>query len=185
MLEIEKRGFLTEKQYNHLLYFLEKNGESLGADDKDVVYYIYPDKLLKAVHNISKGDAKISLKMNKIGTGSVFPETEVFFLEDDFDKIKLIIGEIAKPDKVMEGIQKRKNFIYKDCEFAIKWSKEWNYHFEIEILVKNKNEVNNAEKKLEIIAEELGIKILTENELKEFTKKAEERATKDSSKDTS
>ena len=176
MLEIEKRGFLTEKQYNNLLDFLDKNGESLGADDKDVVYYIYPDKLLKAVHNISKGDAKISLKMNKIGAGSVFPETEVFFPEDDFDKIKLIIEKIAKPDKVMSGIQKRKNFMYKGCDFAIKWSKEWDYHFEIEILVKDKDEVDDAEEKLEAIAKELGIKILTENELKEFTKKAEKSA---------
>jgi adenylate cyclase class IV len=176
MLEIEKRGFLTEEQYNNLLDFLNKNGKSLGADDKDVVYYIYSDKLLKAVHNISKGNAKISLKMNKIGASSVFPETEVFFSENDFDKIKLIFEKITEPDKVMKGIQKRKNFLYKGCEFAIKWSKEWGYHFEVEIVVKDENEVSKAEEKLEEVAKELEIKILTENELKEFTKKAEESA---------
>ena len=178
MLEIEKRGFLTEEQYNKLLNFLEKKGEFLGADDKDVVYYIYSDKLLKAVHNISKGNAKISLKMNKIGEGSIFPETEVFFSKDDFNKIKHILEKIAKPDMVMEGIQKRKNFMYKGCEFAIKWSKEWKYHFEIEIVVNHENEVSDAEHKLNEIAKELEIKILTETELKEFTKKIEENASK-------
>lgn len=178
MLEIEKRGFLTEEKYNHLIDFLSKNGESLGQDDKDVVYYIYTDKLLKAVHNLSKKNAKISLKMNKIGEGSVFPETEVIFPEEDFQKIKYILDVISKPDKVMNGIQKRINFIYKGCEFAIKWSEEWQYHFEVEKVVSDETQVESAEKELHMVAEELGIEIMTEDELKEFTKKAEANAKK-------
>jgi adenylate cyclase class IV len=174
MLEIEKRGFLTEEKYNWIIDFLGKNGKSLGTDDKDVVYYIYPDKLLKVVNNISKGNAKITLKMNKVGEGSVFPETEIFFDQKDFDRVKYIFDTIAKPEKVMVGIQKRKNFEYKGCEFAIKWSEAWGFHFEIEKVVSEKSEVEEAEKKLHNIANELGIKILTEEELKEFTKKAEQ-----------
>lgn len=173
MLEIEKRGFLTEEKYNELLIFLNKNGESLGADDKDAVYYIYPDKLLKVVNNISKQNAKVSLKMNKIGEGSAFPETEVFFDQKDFEKMKYILDTIAKPEKVMDGIQKRKNFEYKGCEIAIKWSEAWGFHFEIEKMVSEQSEVKKAEKELHNVADELGIKILTDEELKEFAKKAE------------
>jgi adenylate cyclase class IV len=173
MLEIEKRGFLTEEKYNWLLDYLGENGENLGADDKEVVYYIYPDKLLKVVNNISKRSAKISLKMSKIGEGSAFPETEVFFEQEDFDKIKYIFDTIAKPEKIMDGIQKRKNFKYKDCEIAIKWSEAWGSHFEIEKMVSGHGEVGSAEKELHGIADELGIKILTDEELREFTKKAE------------
>ena len=129
MFEVEKRGILTKRGYDKLLSFLKKYGKSLGDDDKYVVYYIYSDKLLKAVDNASKGNAKISLKMNKIGNGSVFPETEIFFHREDFTKIKFILDTIVTPEKVMTGVQKRQNFIYKDCEFAIKWSKYWGYHF--------------------------------------------------------
>jgi len=42
--------------------------------------------------------------MNKIGKGSVFPETEVFFSSEDFSRIKFIFGKIASPKKIMEGI---------------------------------------------------------------------------------
>jgi adenylate cyclase class IV len=174
MLEIEKRGFLTEEQYHDLLEFLEKNAEDLGEDNKEVVYYIYPDKLLKAVNNLSKGNAKISLKMNKIGQGSVFPETEVHFAKDDFEKMKFMLDKISHPDKVLTGTQKRKNFIYKGCELSIKWSEHWQYHFEIEIMVEDENQVEEAERQLELVADELKIKILTEEELRVFVKKLEE-----------
>jgi adenylate cyclase class IV len=180
MLEIEKRGFLTEEKYNELLNFLEKNGTSLGADDKEVIYYIYPDKLLKVVHNLSKNNAKISLKTNKVGGGSVFPETEVFFDQKDFEKIKYIFDTIAKPEKVMDGIQKRINFEYKGCEIAIKWSEVWGFHFEIEKMVSEKSEVERAEEELQGMADELEIKILNDEELKEFTKKAEQNFNKTS-----
>lgn len=178
MLEIEKRGFLTEEKYNELLIFLGKDGKSLGADDKEVVYYIYPDKLLKVVNNISKQNAKVSLKMSKVGEGSAFPETEVFFDQKDFEKMKYIFDTIAKPEKVMGGIQKRKNFEYEDCEVAIKWSEVWGFHFEIEKMVSEQSEVEKAEKELHGVANGLGIKILTDEELKEFTKKAEQNSNK-------
>lgn len=178
MLEIEKRGFLSEEKYRWMLGFLEKNGKDLGTDDKDVVYYIYPDKLFKIVNNVSKGSAKISLKTNKIGNGSIFPEIEIFFDQKDFNDMKHIFDIMALPGDIMHGIQKRKNFEYKDCELAIKWSEAWGFHFEIEKIVTVHDEVAQAEKELHAIADELGIKILSEDELKKFTKKAEENAKK-------
>lgn len=112
--------------------------------------------------------------MSKIGKNSVFPETEVFFNEKEFSKIKFILDKISSPDKRMEGVQKRRNFKYKNCEFAIKWSKEWGFHFEIEKMVNNHKLASKAEKEIEKVATGLGLKIMTEKELKEFTKKAEE-----------
>jgi len=178
MLEIEKRGFLSEEKYQWILSFLEKHGKDLGADDKDVIYYIYSDMLLKIVNNVSKSNAKISLKTNKIGEGSIFPETEIFFDQKDFEDMKYIFDAMARPENVMRGIQKRKNFEYKNCEFAIKWSEAWGFHFEVEKMVNNLDEVVQAEKELYAVADELGIEILSEDELKKFTKKAEENANK-------
>ena len=116
--------------------------------------------------------------MNKIGDGSVFPETEIHFPKEDFEKLKFILDKIVNPTLIMEGIQKRKNFVYKDCEFAVKWSKEWGFHFEIEKVVASKDLVKEAERQLDMVSKELGIKVLTEQELKDFTTKTEENAKK-------
>ena len=175
MLEIEKRGFLTEEKYNWLLDFLQKNGDHLGADDKHVVYYIYPDKLLKVVNNISKQNSKVSLKMNRIGEGSVFPETEAVFNHEDFEKLKFIFDTVSQPNKILSGLQKRVNFHYKGCEIAVKWSEDWGFHFEIEKMVENTSEVEKVENEINALADELGIKISTDDELKAFLKKMESR----------
>jgi len=174
MFEVEKRGFLTKAEYDKLFSFLSENGTSLGADDKDVVYYIYDDKLLKAVDNVSKGNAKISLKMNKIGNGSVFPETEAYFSRENFEKIKFILSTIATPRKVMTGVQKRHNFLFKNCEFALKWSKYWDYHFEVEKMIKRREDFEKANKELDDISNELDLKIMSDEELNAFAKHAEE-----------
>lgn len=171
MIEIEKRGFLSKEKYDSIIRFLDEKAQSLGQDDKDVIYYIYTDKLLKVVNNISKGTSKISLKMNKIGEGSVFPETEIGFEQKDFEKLKFIIDTVAVPKNIIRGTQKRKNYIYKGCELSIKWSEDWSYHFEIEKMIDDESKGTDAEAEIHLIAEELGIKILTDQELKEFNER--------------
>ena len=59
MFEIEFRSVFDEKKYNELKSFLETKAESSEEDDKDCYYYIFKDKLVKLVNNISKGSAKI------------------------------------------------------------------------------------------------------------------------------
>ena len=59
-------------------------------------------------------------------------------------------------------------------EIALKWSKTWGYHIELEILVAQSNKKEEAEKQIKQVAKELGIKLMTDAELAEFTKKADE-----------
>lgn len=178
MIEIEKRGLLAEEKYNELLSFLDVHAKSLGEDNKEIVYYIYDDKLLKVVNNLSKDSAKISLKMNKLGDGVATLETEVEFDSRDYSKMKYIMDIIGKAPQTIEGIQKRKNFIYKDCEIAMKWSKDYGYHFEIEKVTEDSNEVKELEKEIDSVLEELKIVAMTNDEIKEFQKKIEEQAKK-------
>jgi adenylate cyclase class IV len=175
MIEIEKRGLLTEEKYNELLRFLESCATSLGTDDKDIVYYIYDDKLLKVVNNISKGSAKVSLKMNKLGDSIATKEIEVSFGQNDYEKMKEILNVISLAPKVIEGTQKRKNFIYKGCEIAMKWSKDYGYHFEIEKMATEEKEVIEMEKDIDAVLSELKIVAMTNDEIKKFQKKIEEK----------
>jgi adenylate cyclase class IV len=176
MIEVEKRGLLTEEKYNELFAFLDKHAESLGEDDKEVVYYIYDDKLLKVVNNLSKGNAKISLKMNKLGDSVAMLENEIIFSSEDFQKMKDILGSITNPSQIIEGEQKRKNYVYKGCEIAVKWSKDYKYHFEIEKVIENKDDVSEVEKELDGVVEELGLVSMTNDELKQFQQKVQDEA---------
>lgn len=176
MIEIEKRGLLTIEKYQEVLSFLDQHAESLGEDDKDVVYYIYDDKLLKVVNNISKKNAKVSLKMNKLGDGVSTLETEVVFSSEDFSKMKYILDTVGQAKQIIRGEQKRKNYKYKECEIAMKWSKDYGYHFEIEKVTENEQDVNTLEKEINLVMEGLGLISMTNDEIKEFQRKIEESA---------
>jgi adenylate cyclase class IV len=178
MIEIEKRGLLIKEKYDELLAFLNEHAKSLGEDDKDVVYYIYDDKLLKVVNNLSKGNAKVSLKMNKLGDGIATKEIDVLFDQKDFSSIKEIFDTTSQAKQIIEGNQKRKNFMYKECEIAVKWSKDYGYHFEIEKVTDDEKNIDVLEKEINSVIDELDLISMTNDEIKEFQRKIEESAKK-------
>ncbi len=85
-IEVEFRSMLDEKKYNNIRIFLKENAKDLGKDDKDVIFYL-KDKLIKVVNNVSKRNAKVVLKLNKIGRGSDFEEIEILIDQNDVEKI--------------------------------------------------------------------------------------------------
>ncbi len=175
MFEIEFRARFDEKKFNSLKEYLDAHAENLGEDNKDCYYYIFPDKLLKLINNVSKKTAKLSLKLNRIGNGSVFPEIEFDFSPKDFENAKKLIDALALPAKVMHGPQKRTNYLYKKCEIALKYSDAWGYHLEIEQVIASKEGQKKAEDEIRSVADELGIHLMSEEELKKFTLEAENK----------
>jgi len=175
MYEIEFRGKIDKQKYDQILNFLENNAKSLGEDNKDVVYYIFPDKLLKLVKNTSRNDAKVSLKMNKIGNGASFEEIEFHLPIEQYDNTALLFSKLGLDCKKMEGPQKRMNYKYKNCEIAIKYSDEWGYHFEIEKMIENEDDQIEAEKEISEVAKELELPIMSDQELKDFISNVESK----------
>lgn len=172
-IEVEFRARFDEKKYEELKKFLSERAEDLGEDDKDVFFFLFPDKLLKAVNNVSKGSAKIVLKLNKIGKGSDFEEIEVPVAQRDFEKAAKIFTKVLTCDS-MRSFQKRHNYLYQEVELALKWSEIWGHHLELEVVVGDPSSKSEAEKKIFAVAEELGVTVMTDAELREFTEKAEE-----------
>ncbi len=171
-IEIEFRSRFGVKKYKALKRFLSVNAKDLGEDDKDVYFFLFPDKLLKTVNNVSKKTAKIVLKLTKIGKGSDFEEIEVPINQSDFEKTSKMFMALHQGD-FMHSFQKRQNFLYKGVELALKWSKLWGYHLELEVVIHDKNKKQFAERKIFSIAEELGVNIMSEKELREFTRRKE------------
>lgn len=172
-IEIEYRARLDEQKYNKLKNFLDSEAKDLGGDDKDVYFFICPDKLLKVVNNVSKKSAEIVLKLNKIGKGSDFEEIIIPIEQKRVDKAVKLFIELNITDNVMRSFQKRHNYAYRGAELALKYSDIWGHHLELEKVIENKNKKTEAEKLLQGIAQKLDIKIMTDKELKQFTRKAE------------
>lgn len=79
----------------------------------------------------------------------------------------------------MHSYQRRQNYEYKGVKIALKWSKVWGYHLELEITVRDKRQKAGAETKIRKVAQKLGVQLMTNKELKDFTKKAEKQYKKE------
>lgn len=172
-IEIEFRSIFNKNRYRKIESFLQKNAKDLGEDDKDVFFFIMPDKLLKVVNNISKNNADIVLKFNKIGKGSDFEELEIPIRQSDVEKVVRLFSDLNITNNVMHSFQKRHNYRYKNVNLALKHSNIWGYHLELEIMINDKNKKDWTEKQIKKVADELGLKLMTNKELLEFTRKKE------------
>lgn len=169
-IELEYRALINEAEYRKLMAFLDANATDLGEDDKDVFFFILPDKLLKVVDNKSKKTAKLVLKLNRIGQGSDFEEIEIQIDPSEVNKSVHMFKSLGFTE-IQQSFQKRHNYVFKGVELAVKYSDNWRYHVELEILLTNRKKQSEAEKQIHAVAEELGLKIMTDDELKEFTAK--------------
>lgn len=170
-IEIEFRSVFNEAQYKKIQEFLNKNAKDLGEDNQDVYFFILTDKIVKVANKVSKNTAKIVIKLNRLGRGSSdFEEIEIPVDSSNFDKaVKLF--SLLPFDQTQKIFQKRHNYEYKGVELALKYSGSWGYHMELEIVVEDKSKKEEAEEKIKEVAKELGIKIMSEQEITDFAKK--------------
>jgi adenylate cyclase class IV len=172
-IEIEFRSCFDQNKFNELETFLQSNAEDLGQDNKNVFFYIFKDKLLKVVDEVSKKRGKIVLKNSKIGDGSDFEEIEIIIDKDSIEATNNIFSELSLDCQLIESYQKRNNYLYKGVEIALKYSNHWGFHIELEIVIDDIKLKKDAEKKIHAVAKELNIKLMNDVELEEFVNKLE------------
>ena len=171
-IEIEHRALITKQKHDDLKVFLGINGEDLGEDDKDVFFFLVPNKICKVVNNISKKTAKIVLKMNDIGSGSDYEEIEVSIAQTDVKK-SVELFEKLEVGEMMRSFQKRHNYMYKGVEVAVKFSEHWQYHVELEILIDEIGKKLDAEKQIKKVADLLGFSLMSDKEQYKYVLKLE------------
>ena len=171
-IELEYRARFSKKKYDALFKFLRSHAKDLGADDKRVWFFVMPDKLLKVTHDISSKSGKITLKLTKIGRGSHFEETEFPISEKSVETAVKLFAKLGHK-YLLEPKILRHNFFYKGVEVALKYSKTWGYHLELEIMISSVKQKERAKKKIFSIAEELGVSLMSEKELWQFTQHVE------------
>lgn len=174
-IEIEFRSRVTPAQFRKLERFLKAHARDLGRDDKDAFFFIMPGNLLKVENKISKKNAAVVLKLNKIGKGSHFPELEFPIEQKYFNQATHLFFSLGITKNIKRSFQRRHNYRYKGVDIAMKYSKTWGYHVELEVVVDRKAKKFLAVRKIEAIADELGFRLMSDRELRRFTKKAEHR----------
>jgi len=178
-IEVEFRSMLSKQKHDSLKIYFDKKAKYLGQDDKDVYFYIFSDKLLKVTDNVTKKTAKLTLKLNRIGQGSSFEEIEFPIDPINVGKAVKMFNSLEITEDTIHSFQTRHNYSYKGVELALKYSSEWKHHLELEIVVHNLSQKYVAENKIKELAGELNIKIMTEEELKDFVKEIESQKRKE------
>lgn len=159
MIEVEIRGMLTKEQFDTLTDSLAKLADSFEQDDKESCFFIVPGKNLKVTKNISNGSAKIALKTGEVSQ-TANKEIEVKIHPEDYENVIDTFQALGFNNTIYSK-QTRTNYIYCGIEIAAKYSDDWGYHYEAEIMVEDESEIAEAEKKLHSLAKELGLPVLT------------------------
>jgi predicted adenylyl cyclase CyaB len=171
-IEVELRARFDQDTHDKLVAHLTQTAEDLGQDDKHIYFYVLPDQLLKVTDNIAAGTAKITLKESKIGQGSAFPETEFPIARGDIEAAVRIFNALGFKGAMHEAFNSRHNFRLDGVEIAVKWSEAWGHHAEFEVLLDNDaSEEAKAEavERIQSVATDVGVKLMTEQELAAFT----------------
>jgi adenylate cyclase class IV len=177
-IEVEMRARFDEKTYRALLDQLAAQATDLGADDKQIHFYTLEDKLIKVVDNVSQGSAKMVMKTERIGRGSVFPEIEISIKQDDIVNAVRFLDELELSGSKHTAFTHRRNYRFLDVDIAVKWSEAWGYHAEFEVLLDTEHpteaEVTAAQARIREVANQLDVVLMTEEQLAEFTRAFEE-----------
>ncbi|WP_327305906.1 CYTH domain-containing protein [Streptomyces sp. NBC_01298] len=171
-IEIEMRARFPKESHDQLVARLKEDGEDLGNDDKHIYFYVLPDQLLKVTDNTAAGTAKITLKGSKIGQGSAFAETEFAIAPADVSAAVKVFNSLGFEAAMHEAFNFRHNYRFDGIEIAVKWSEAWGYHAEFELLLDDEASDatrDEATAKIMDVAAELGITLMTERELADFT----------------
>lgn len=171
-IEIEMRARFDKDAHEQLLARLTQEAEDLGCDDKNIFFYVLPDQLLKVTDNTAVSSAKITLKASKIGQGAAFPETEFAIGREDVPAAVRIFNALGFEDTMHQAFNQRHNFRFRGVEIAVKWSDAWGHHAEFEVLLDDEASVtarDEAVARIGAVADELGVHLMTEEELAEFT----------------
>jgi Adenylate cyclase, class 2 (thermophilic) len=174
MFEVEKRGFLDEHDHDALLRRFKADGISIEEDHRETIFFVIPDATLKITRSLSLGTSKIAYKTGDIARSVAQKEYETSIAFTDFDNAVQTFKHLGF-ENVQETQQKRFNIQLGSSTLSLKWSIDWGYHFEIDTVVENEEEIASAEAKLLEECAQLSLIPLTASEFSEFCESVQEK----------
>lgn len=164
-IEVEKRAFLSKKQYVSLpKKILDLGGNDLGKNNTDTVFYILDNSQLKVQKLISKKKAKIAWKSGSFNGNNTRREIEYQISIDDFNVAIDLYDSLFPEKRKIISNQLRSDYALMGVNIAIKYSDNWGYHAEFEVLINKLAERNNALKLIKSVADILEVQLLTKQQ---------------------
>jgi adenylate cyclase class IV len=166
-IEVEHRGVLDEDKFQELKTFFEKEGESLGLNERfSVIYSQRENDQIKEVYEhpvdlkvrITNGEGELVLKYGK-WSGNDARKEFLFPLEKEkFDEMIEFLKILGHYHGVLQAT-KTYLYRYKGIDFSLVDVPDWGYYFEAEV-VTNPEDVQKANEKIEEECRKLGIEAL-------------------------
>jgi len=162
MIEVEIRGPLSKKQFNILKRFLEKNGRIERKINQSTIFFKnLGDKDLRLRWD-NNGNTILVIKGEK-SNQFARKEVELKLLPYSWKQaLKFLI--VLGFNKGQIGRMQRFDYRYKTFKIALRRKTVIGDHFEIEIIVRSKKEINKTIKKLKDFAKKLQLQIWSEQE---------------------
>lgn len=182
-VEVEYRGYLTEKEFKKLNAFLKRNGKFI--DKKDRFSVIFSPLKGRETFKLSKNNP-IDLKVRitnkkselvlKYGKWSGNDARREFLFPIDSKKFEEMT-EFLKILGYYYGVlqaTKTNLYLYKGIEFALVRVPGWGYYFEAEI-VTDQNNIKKANMKITKECKKLGINTLNDKDFCKLLKSLNDR----------
>ncbi len=152
MKEVETRSFISDKEYEELLYKMNEKAEKI-KEDKQVTYYFTGEKDLRIQKN--KKFSKLWLKEGKIHEDNR-EEIEVEFNKEDFKELEKLLKSLGYEVEI-KWYRKRHKFNWKGLTVCIDQTPGYGKIIEIEKMCEEEEDHEKIQKNLESALEELEI----------------------------
>ena len=181
-IEVERRALVDEATLRSLAARLKALGaEDIGDDDTETAFYLTDGWQAKVQRRLAPGgEAKIAWKSGGNDGSAERQEIELPIAADHIDIARRLMTVLAPQAEVFETVQKRHDYRLDGVGVALKFSEDWQYHVELDMVVDSEAQAAEAGQRIEAMADRLGIKLLTPEEERAYVeKKIAERQRKD------
>ena len=163
-IEVEIRSFISKEQYEQLLAYFKKEGESLGEDYQET-YYFDTEEDLRIQKNNSF--SKIWMKKGKLHDDHR-EEIEIRFDKNDFEKLERLFLNMGIGVQI-KWFRTRNTFRWQGISVMVDYTKGYGYIIELEKMTTQEDK----DKTLELLKEKLKTLNIPLTPKEEFQKKYE------------
>lgn len=173
-IEVEVRGLVRGGEHRQLIAKLQAGGKQIGTRSRVLIDYSYflPDgdiqKRTRDIRlRISNGVPEIIVKVGSWGGKEQRQEYSIMCENEEFNKLVETFAVLGFRRGAM-CFRRSKIYNFKGSEFVIVEVPNHSRYFEAEILVEKESETTLAQKKLQSICADLGLRIFNDKEFVEY-----------------
>jgi len=175
--EYEERAFLSEDDFLRVKKYLDRAATKTELDNKKSYFFVLPDRNLSVA--VSKAKSVIKYKSGQITKGNGFEEHEFPFDSTSLTDVIGLLSSLLEIEPQYSEQFRINYYLDNKIEIALKYTETWGFHIEIEKVYQAKNEKDLetskklAQKDVENVAKLLDVKLITSDDIENFTKECE------------